>query len=229
MKRISFLFTLCFATICMFAQDVIITTDEQKIEAKILEVSTKEVRYKKASNPDGPIFILESTKIATIIYENGDVQVFKHRTPEKRQQMVQLDRNLYQYGNLLMNETDYLEFLKKNCPIAYNQHREGIRKVHSGVGCFVGGLVASLAGTTMWCLGSQRVSAGSRALTISGIVLVSVGTPFIITCIPIWAEGNSERRNSVNTFNKRCAPSGFFSMSLNVQLSNGGLGLALNF
>lgn len=41
-----------------WAQDVIVTTDAKKIEAKILEVSKSEIKYKESDNPDGPTFIL---------------------------------------------------------------------------------------------------------------------------------------------------------------------------
>lgn len=54
--------------------DLIIKTNSEKIEALIQEVSDTEVRYKKATNPNGPTFVLSMTEIATIIYANGDVQ-----------------------------------------------------------------------------------------------------------------------------------------------------------
>ena len=54
--------------------DLIIKTNSEKIEALIQEVSDTEVRYKKATNPNGPTFVLSMTEIATIIYANGEVQ-----------------------------------------------------------------------------------------------------------------------------------------------------------
>lgn len=54
--------------------DLIIKTNSEKIEALIQEVSDTEVRYKKATNPNGPTFVLSITEIATIIYANGEVQ-----------------------------------------------------------------------------------------------------------------------------------------------------------
>ena len=60
-----------------FAQDVIITSEAQKITAKILEVSKYEIKYKEFDNIDGPTFILETADINTIIYANGKVFFFK--------------------------------------------------------------------------------------------------------------------------------------------------------
>ena len=76
MKKLSFLLTIMFASVCSFAQDIIVTKSAKKIDAKILEVSTSEVRYKELDNLDGPIFILRSDEISSIIYANGKVVLY---------------------------------------------------------------------------------------------------------------------------------------------------------
>ena len=60
----------------IFAQDIIVTNDAQKIEAKILEVSKSEIRYKEQDNLDGPTFVLETNEISSIIYSNGKVVLY---------------------------------------------------------------------------------------------------------------------------------------------------------
>lgn len=69
------LFTLAtlVTTICSFAQDIIVTNKAQKIDAKILEVTSSEIRYKELDNLDGPTFILRIDEINSIIYANGKV------------------------------------------------------------------------------------------------------------------------------------------------------------
>lgn len=62
---------------CCMAKDVIVTKDAQQIEAKVTEVSETEVKYKKASNPNGPTFVMSTDKIATVVYENGEIQTFQ--------------------------------------------------------------------------------------------------------------------------------------------------------
>lgn len=71
-----------FASLTLFAQDIIITTDARKIEAKILEVSKTEIKYKENSNLNGPTFILETQEISSIIYSNGQVKVYNHETAQ---------------------------------------------------------------------------------------------------------------------------------------------------
>lgn len=63
-----------------WAQDIIVTNDAQKIEAKILEVSRTEIKYKEKSNLNGPTFILETKEISSIIYSNGQVKVYNQPT-----------------------------------------------------------------------------------------------------------------------------------------------------
>ncbi len=75
------LFTLAtlVTTICSFAQDIIVTNKAQKIDAKILEVTSSEIRYKELDNLDGPVFILRADEINSIIYANGKVVLYNQQ------------------------------------------------------------------------------------------------------------------------------------------------------
>ena len=59
------------------AQDVITTKDGSDIQAKILEVTQTELKYKKFSNPDGPTFTISKSDVLIVRYENGEKEVFK--------------------------------------------------------------------------------------------------------------------------------------------------------
>jgi len=67
---------LCLVSIIAYAQDIIITIDAKKIEAKIMEVSKSEIKYKEPDNLDGPMFILEVDEINSIIYSTGKVVLY---------------------------------------------------------------------------------------------------------------------------------------------------------
>ena len=58
------------------AQDIIVTNDAKKIEAKILEVSKNEIKYKEFNYQDGPTFTLGFEDINSIIYANGKVALY---------------------------------------------------------------------------------------------------------------------------------------------------------
>lgn len=65
----------------LMAVDVIVLRNSTRIDAKILEVSDSEIKYKKANNLNGPTFTQKVEGISAIIYENGDVTSYADQAP----------------------------------------------------------------------------------------------------------------------------------------------------
>lgn len=108
------------ATTMLVAQDVIVTSNSQKIAAKIVEVSSTQVKYVDFSNQEGPTFVLSTDEIASIIFANGQVKVYEHDV--KKSVVVQDNTNteyIYRQGNKyfydgkMMKGDVYANFLKK--------------------------------------------------------------------------------------------------------------------
>ncbi|WP_276495953.1 hypothetical protein [Pontibacter litorisediminis] len=59
------------------AQDVITKRTGEKVEAKVLEVSPSEIKYKRYSNQEGPTYILPKSEIVLITYEDKTSEVFE--------------------------------------------------------------------------------------------------------------------------------------------------------
>lgn len=76
MKRLILVLFVISATL-LHAADIIITRSSTKINAIIEEVGTTSIKYRTANNPKGPLVVLETNQIATIIYGNGEVQTFE--------------------------------------------------------------------------------------------------------------------------------------------------------
>ena len=78
MKRILLIIVAVIIGSCLSvsAQDIITKKDGSDIQAKILEVTTSEVKYKKYSNLDGPVFTMPKSEILIVRYENGENEVF---------------------------------------------------------------------------------------------------------------------------------------------------------
>jgi hypothetical protein len=76
MKNLLFLIVLLFAEVC-FAQDIIILKDGDEIEAKVTEILSENIKYKKASNLTGPTYTIPIAKVFMIRYESGDKDVFE--------------------------------------------------------------------------------------------------------------------------------------------------------
>lgn len=81
MKHILFIAILMMLGLAASAQDVITTKDGSDIQAKILEVTQTEVKYKRYNNLDGPTFTISKNDVLIVRYENGEKEVFKDTPP----------------------------------------------------------------------------------------------------------------------------------------------------
>lgn len=73
------LFTLLFVAMCItaFADDVIALRSGDIINAIVTEVTVNEIKYKKASNPQGPVYSVEKNNVLSIKYANGEIDKFE--------------------------------------------------------------------------------------------------------------------------------------------------------
>ncbi|HEV8507852.1 MAG TPA: hypothetical protein VGQ53_20745, partial [Chitinophagaceae bacterium] len=76
MKRTLLLITLTLMFSMSYSQDKIYRNNGKIVEGKVLEIGSDEIRYKEISNPDGPVYILETDKIKKIVFANGTTQTF---------------------------------------------------------------------------------------------------------------------------------------------------------
>lgn len=81
MKRILLLLAgLVGGLVVAQAQDLITTKNGEDIQAKVLEVSSTEIKYKKFSNLDGPTFVINKNEVLMVRYENGEKDIFAEET-----------------------------------------------------------------------------------------------------------------------------------------------------
>ncbi len=71
-----FCIMLLFIGVQLFSQDLIILNSGNEIEAKVLEINSKNIDYKKYSNIDGPTYHLDKSEIFMIKYQSGDKDMF---------------------------------------------------------------------------------------------------------------------------------------------------------
>ena len=81
MKKIIIILSLFLYSSIGFAQDVLTKKNGEDILAKVLEVNTTEIKYKKSENPNGPTFTILKSEVLLIRYENGTKDVFNE--PQK--------------------------------------------------------------------------------------------------------------------------------------------------
>lgn len=53
-----------------------IRKDNTHIEARVLEITESQVKYRRFSNLDGPIYTINKSELAVIIYTNGETELF---------------------------------------------------------------------------------------------------------------------------------------------------------
>jgi hypothetical protein len=76
MKMRLVLFTLLMGVSSgAFAQDILYLLSGDEIETKLTEISSSELKYKRIDNLDGPVFVIERSKVFKVKYSNGQSEV----------------------------------------------------------------------------------------------------------------------------------------------------------
>ena len=75
-KKILFTLALIGFNISIYAQDVITQKDGTDIQAKVLEITTTDVKYTRFDNQTGPTYTLPKTEVLMIRYQNGTKDIF---------------------------------------------------------------------------------------------------------------------------------------------------------
>lgn len=84
MKKLSFFIVLFCASLVSMAQDVIVKIDGSTIQSKVMEINGTEIRYKKWSNQDGPMYSINRSEVNSINYQNGEVELITSGTDVKQ-------------------------------------------------------------------------------------------------------------------------------------------------
>ena len=228
MKQSILALLLFVMAVFCYGQDIIVTTDSKKIEAKILEISETDVRYKEMDNLEGPTFVLSTQRIVSIIYANGKVSVFQEpliakeadQSSETKPSYLTRIGDKYTYQGYVMSNEVYADFLSNNCPNAYQVYRSGYTIATVGwafLGAALGMEIGSLLGVAM--------SGGDFSYVLPW-TYCALGC--LATSIPLFIVGYNKMHKSVEVFNQECIqnrPQSYWSIGA----SKYGVGLVLNF
>lgn len=75
------LFTTLLSAKSAFSQDILYTTAGSKLQAKVLEINLKDIKYKDFNNIEGPTYVISKTDIVLIQYSNGVTEVINSNPP----------------------------------------------------------------------------------------------------------------------------------------------------
>ncbi|MFT7385510.1 MAG: hypothetical protein ACI82E_000261 [Nonlabens sp.] len=77
MKKIVFtVLTSIFTISICFSQDIMTKKSGEDIQAKVLEVTTSEIKYKKFDNQNGPTYTILKSDVVMVRYKNGTKDIF---------------------------------------------------------------------------------------------------------------------------------------------------------
>jgi len=225
-KKVLFLALCIIAISCnCLAQDIIVTKDARKINAKVTEVNVDNIRYKNFDNQDGPVYTLLKSDIASIVYQNGQVDTFSSESPKPatsnqmpRQTVTANNRTqIESSGNLLTDMQTY-------SPALYSQYRSGKKTSTTGL-IFTGiGGAASITGVIILaaCSDNPEAVTGGSATIVIGSLCLTAGIPFLIV-------GGSKKSRAIGTFNRQYQLSQSASPHFQFNVYSNRVGLAYVF
>lgn len=160
------------------AQDVIVFANGESVAAIVTEIGGNEVKYKKASNPNGPTYTIERKDISHINFQNGETEYFTKKeaadTASKpidvEPTVVQQENSAYSYvGSNDQNRVSDAALMK-----AYTLERAKKIKKRSIIGgsCLAGLGLAAFVGISIWTRSDDNWSDDSIAehTMIGGVI-----------------------------------------------------------
>ena len=100
MKYSIYLFlVIALFTITVSAQDKIYLKSGENIEAKILEINLNDVKYKRYTNQEGPLYTIVKSDIHMVIYENGESEIFNKNSNNNSSTTNETKKTLLKYMN----------------------------------------------------------------------------------------------------------------------------------
>jgi len=238
MKKIvlALLIATLFSVVSAFAQDVILKTDGTEINAKVLEITDRQVKYKDIGFIDGPTRNIDIFDVFMITYENGKKEVFSVKTSPATPTTRESANNTFlnsslktEFDKIGNDDVMMLNFFKENNFGKYSSRFEAAcRQRNTGNGLLGAGIGLVVAGAIWTGIADQ---AGEYGMTAAGGISAFVGAGLIIASIPVSAGAGVRKKNIKNDFAEEYfgIKDYTYQPKLNFGQTSNGLGLTLNF
>ncbi|MES2590940.1 MAG: hypothetical protein V4608_03560 [Bacteroidota bacterium] len=167
-----------------FAQDTLIMKTNAEIVGKITEINQTEIKYKKADNINGPVYVANKWEVSKVKYSNGTTDVFNLEKPlSTSQNNPELIKNggFYFYGDKKLKERQMQATLLSfnNPEITHYVKRartdKGLQYV--GFGAIpLGGLALIVGSTILNYVRKPTDGQVAAAGVLAGLGVVCIGT-----------------------------------------------------
>lgn len=226
MKKSFIIIYILFSITNLLGQDLIIKKNGEEIVSKVIEVTDRVVKFKKASNLDGPTYTLNKQEIVFVKYENGEKDVFTNTSivvqEKPRKLKFKSGSGRYYLGDERISKDELKKLLQKDNE-SYQLWKKGRRHLTYskimllsgaiGLGAYFGSEIGKSNAEKETGVKSNETS---PALLIAGTGLTTGGILYLIS-------SSKKRKQAVRTYNKST------KISYGLKINNNGIGIALSF
>jgi len=127
MKKTLFITIFLVTRLLGFSQDIIYIKDGTEVKAKIIEITTEFVKYKRFEQQEGPLRNLQISEVFMVIYENGTREVFKDGKKDNIQNQIPIEvmtKNENAVANLPLDGMDLCFKGQQDADRYYTGYRE---------------------------------------------------------------------------------------------------------
>ena len=229
------------ANYILVAEAVVVDSKNMFITAKLLDVETARTimtdNLMMGTNADAiqegcmvlakKLFHEEVKKEVILVTDNDEA---KAETVDMGEELIRhslhnqkwLGVKKYTYGATQMDEKAFRMFMQKNNRQAYLKYMQSEQLIYAGWGTLGGGTLLCVTGTII------MVCCDYDLLWDCGFPLTFIGACATIAGIPLLSVGYTRQKNAIKMFNEQNSVQEP-ELSLNLQASQNGIGLALSF
>lgn len=223
MKRFGIFIVMAAMAMMVWAEDVILLTNGATIRAKVVACSSAEVQYFNLDIANGPIFTLFHREIALVELSNGQTHYYSPMNMDltrlSHNQIFRFTPRNYYHEGRFYHRSQMEEMLRNTCDAAYKTYKTGKKLNAAGWGLLAGGIALDATGI---CLLAYGPHGHPGFVSLTGDIMLGVGTTAIVASIPTLLIGQYKINNAYKKYNKH-------ELALGVGVNSTGLGLTLMF
>ena len=200
---------IALACVC-FAQDVIVTKDSKRINAKVTEVNVDNIKYKQFENQDGPVYTLLKSDILTILYQNGQVESFGVESSSASTAVTATSATVNSqnkaaatYSGPIPSKEELKQRMAINAPHLYDRYKSASTLSGVGAGMTIGGVALAIIGgiaADKEELPPTNEYETRYKLTGPGAAVFGIGIVSALAGTPIWIVGGSKKKKTRNAY-----------------------------
>ena len=240
------------ANYILVAEAVVVDSKNMFITAKLLDVETARTimtdNLMMGTSADAiqegcmvlakKLFHEEVKKEVILVNDNDEAKVETLSFEDKlvrhtKQEQKLLGMKKYSYGATQMDEEAFCKFLKNNNREAYLKYMKREQMIYAGWGLLAGGAIIAPVGAALmgWLNADNEKRYSERGGDTTfylSIGCMGIGAGALLTSIPIFCVANTKDKRAIKMFNEQNSAQEP-EISLNLQASQNGIGLALSF